>query len=81
MNGQNERFGSTFWISLVLIGLGITFLLDNFNFIYIGNLFEYWWLIFFAIGLGKTFGHDKNMASALLFYTLGTIFAIGYFDA
>ena len=53
---SSSRYGGSLVAGVLLLVVGVVFLLDNFNFIYIGEPISHFWpLIFVALGLTKIF--------------------------
>lgn len=81
METTHKQQGPNFWFAVALITLGVLFLLNNFDIINLGDLWDYWPLIFIAIGLSKLKSsdyHDKS--SAVIFLLLGIVFLLTSLD-
>jgi hypothetical protein len=59
-NRLAHRDSGKFFVGLVLIGLGIVFFLDNFNFIYVDHIGRYWPALFIVFGIVKLLESDRN---------------------
>lgn len=71
-NEQNIK-GPNFWFALVLIIIGILFLLHNFDYIDLGELWQYWPLIFVVIGVMKLIkSRSRDFISSTVFIAIGT---------
>lgn len=71
MNERQIKTGPSFWISIVLILLGVYLLLENFGFIYL-DIWDFWPLILVAIGLVKLIGSNfKDVYSSVILIVVG----------
>ncbi len=73
-----------FWISILLIAIGVIFLLDNLNIVYFGDLWDYWPLIFVAVGFAKLLDSKfKDWVSAGVLMLIGfglLLLSLNYLD-
>lgn len=74
MNESKPKFGANFWLSIGLILLGLYLLLKNLGFIYWGDIWDYWPLIFVIIGLVKLYSSNfRELYSAALWIGVGLL--------
>lgn len=74
MNESKTKFGANFWLSIGLILLGLYLLLENLGFIYWGDLWDYWPLIFVIIGLVKLYSSNfREVYSASVWIVVGLL--------
>jgi predicted membrane protein len=72
MGNKNFSTSSSFWVSVVLILLGVYLLLENLGFIYISDLWDYWPLILVGIGVVKLLNSKfKDIYSAGILIVIG----------
>ncbi len=53
MSNNSQNSTAPYWISITLITFGVLFLLQNFGFFYLGEIWVLWPLILIAIGIAK----------------------------
>lgn len=84
MTNRTKQLGPTFWLSIVLIALGIILLLENLDIYYFDNLWEYWPVIFIIIGLIKLVSSGfRELYSSLVLIAIGgflLLIKLDYFD-
>jgi predicted membrane protein len=81
MMGSRSCYNSNLWISILLIGVGIIFLMDNLGFIYAWDILDFWPLILVAIGLIKLLGSNfKDIYSSSILIILGFLFLLMSLD-
>ncbi len=77
MSSRSFNTGPTFWLSLVLIVLGVLFLLDNLDILYIGDLWDFWPLILIGLGLAKLVNSNfKAIYAPSILIIVGFIFLL-----
>lgn len=77
MTNTSPTRGSSFWISVILISVGLLILLDNFNVFYLGDIWSYWPLALIAIGVVKLVGSNyKDLFSSGILILIGTVFLL-----
>ncbi len=75
MTEQKFRTGPSFWISLILIGLGTMFLFDNLGFYFFEDIFDLWPLGLIGIGVFKLFySRFTDVKSSAVIIAIGAIF-------
>jgi hypothetical protein len=79
------RSSGKYFIGLMLIALGTIFLLDNFNFIYVGHIGRLWPAIFILFGTVKLLetDHDTRHGNGIFWIFLGAWLLVsmnGWFD-
>jgi len=75
MTDNSITRGSSFWISVALIGVGMLILLDNFNLFDFGDIWSYWPAILIVVGVAKLVGSNyKDVFSSGILIAIGSIF-------
>ncbi len=81
MSNTNSGKNANVWISIVLIGVGVLFLLQNFDIFYIGDFWDYWPLLLIAVGVSKLLHSNfKDVYSASVLIVLGALLQIMILD-
>jgi predicted membrane protein len=74
---EQHRYGSHFWLAVVLIGVGVLLLLDNLGFDFIGSIWRFWPVVLIVIGLFKLkTGDPSERSSGYTLLTIGGIFLL-----
>ncbi|MFQ5753611.1 MAG: LiaI-LiaF-like domain-containing protein [bacterium] len=81
MEEKQDIKGPNFWLALGLIFIGVLFLLDNFDILDIGDLWQFWPLILIGIGILKLkSSHYQDRGSAITLLIIGVVFLLLNFD-
>lgn len=81
MSNKEYNRSPNIWISVLLIAIGVMFLLQNFDILYIANIWDFWPLILVVIGISKLFHSDfKDLYSSGILIGLGILFLLIEFD-
>ncbi len=77
MQSRRAVSGPNFWVAIILIAVGVLFLLDNLSLIDIGNIWDYWPVIFIASGVIRlTSSSHRERSSAIFLIAFGVIFLL-----
>ncbi len=81
MEHKHRITGANFWLAIALIAIGALFLLDNLYIVDIGNFWDYWPVLFIAVGLMKlTRSEYRDKTSAFMLIGFGVVFLLINFD-
>jgi predicted membrane protein len=74
---EKHKYGSHFWLAVILIGVGVLLLMDNLGIRLVSNIWHFWPLILIIIGLSKLkTQHPAEKSSAYTLLFLGGIFLL-----
>ncbi|MFQ5639231.1 MAG: LiaI-LiaF-like domain-containing protein [bacterium] len=77
MHDKQNSHSANLWVAIGLIAIGFLFLLDNLYILDIGHVWDYWPLIFVAIGLLKLkSSNHQDKTSASFFIGFGVLFLL-----
>ncbi len=73
MEYTHRRSNGTLVAGIILISIGFLFILQNFDLIYIGSIWQHWPLVFAVIGIVKVFTMEnrKQFGEAIWWIFLG----------
>lgn len=79
MSEQQQHRGPNYWLSFVLIGLGVVFLLDRIDLLDAGDILEFWPVGLMAIGILKLVTSKfRDIWSSGILIFIGLIFFLDY---
>ncbi|RMF58132.1 MAG: hypothetical protein D6748_09625 [Calditrichaeota bacterium] len=81
MGTKTPSKNSNIWISVILIAIGVLFLLQNFDILYLGNIWQFWPMIIIILGVNKLVQSNfRDYSSAGILIGIGLILQLTTLD-